>query len=74
MEGAFKEHMARIFSVVDAELIRERRFRVAVDCANGVGALCSAGFLEKLGCEVFAVNTAVRRSRCRRTSASWPNW
>ena len=59
MEGAFKEHMARIFSVVDAELIRERRFRVAVDCANGVGALCSAGFLEKLGCEVFAVNTGI---------------
>ncbi|NMD85841.1 phosphoglucosamine mutase [Victivallis vadensis] len=59
MEGAFKEHMARIFSVVDAELIRARRFRVAVDCANGVGALCSAGFLEKLGCEVFAVNTGI---------------
>ncbi len=54
--GAFDEHAAKILSVLDAERIRERNFRVAVDCSNGVGALFSAEFLRSLGCEVFTLN------------------
>ncbi|MBS1372182.1 MAG: phosphoglucosamine mutase [Lentisphaeria bacterium] len=56
LSGAFAAHEERIFEVIDPEAIRRRKFRVAVDCVNGVGALYSAGFLKKLGCEVFTVN------------------
>ena len=56
MTGAFAAHEERIFSVIDTERVRRRRFRVAVDCANGVGALYSAEFLRHLGCEVFPIH------------------
>ncbi len=57
LNGAFDKHMERILSVVDTKVIQKRHFRVAVDCANGVGALFSEIFLKQLGCEVFAINT-----------------
>ena len=56
LADAFAAHEKRILEVVDAEAIRARKFRVAVDCVNGVGAVYSAGFLRNLGCEVFALN------------------
>ncbi len=56
LADAFAAHEQRIMEVVDAGAIRARKFRVAVDCVNGVGAVYSAGFLRDLGCEVFAVN------------------
>lgn len=59
MEGAFAEHEARIRAIIDFEAVRARRFRVAVDCANGVGALYSADFLRRLGCEVFVLNDEI---------------
>ena len=59
MTGAFAAHEERIFSVIDADRVRGRRFRVAVDCANGVGALYSAEFLRHLGCEVFPIHDEV---------------
>jgi phosphomannomutase len=52
---AFERHMRRIFAEIDVEAIRERKFKVAVDCCNGVGALYSRRFLEALGCEVYTV-------------------
>ena len=56
MTGAFAAHEERIFSVIDTERVRRRRFRVAVDCAIGVGARYSAEFLRHLGCEVFPIH------------------
>ena len=51
-----KGHFRAVLAYVDQALIRGKRFRVAVDCCNGVGALHSAPFLkESLGCEVFPV-------------------
>lgn len=50
-------HFKRILDYVDHHAIRHRRLRVAVDTVNGVGALYSAFFLEKLlGCEVIALH------------------
>ena len=54
-ENAFELHMQKIFNEIDVEAIRKRKFKVAVDCCNGVGALYSKHFLEKLGCEVFSI-------------------
>lgn len=49
-------HFQKVAAYVDANLIRSRRFRVVVDCCNGVGAVHSLPFLrDVLGCEVVTV-------------------
>jgi phosphomannomutase len=53
--NAFELHMQRIFKEIDIESIRERKFKVALDCCNGVGALYSKHFLEELGCKVISI-------------------
>ena len=53
---AVSRHLDRIAVFVDTESIREKPFRVAVDCINGVGALSSVRFLrEYLNVEVVPV-------------------
>lgn len=52
LRNATDGHFARVLSYVDSEAIRKCRFKVAVDCCNGVGAVHTRGFLERLGCEV----------------------
>ncbi len=69
--GAFERHQERIFREIDVEAIRERRFKVAVDCVNGVGACWSPAFLRALGCEVIALN-AVPDGRFGRTPEPVP--
>ncbi|MCS6771584.1 MAG: phosphoglucosamine mutase [Kiritimatiellae bacterium] len=52
-------HFGRIVDYVDRDSIRARRFRVAVDVVNGVGALYSKFFLENLlGCAVVPLHDA----------------
>lgn len=49
-------HFKRIIEYVDTGRIRERGFKVAVDCCNGVGAIYSVPFLRgELNCQVHAV-------------------
>lgn len=55
LSNPFEAHSRRIFDAVDLELIRRKKFRVAVDCCNGAGAYHARKFLENLGCEVFTV-------------------
>lgn len=50
LENAFDLHAKMILSRIDVEAIRNARFKVAVDCCSGVGALYSKKFLESLGC------------------------
>ena len=45
-------HFRRVLDYVDSAAIRQRRFRVAVDACNGVGAIHTRRFLEQLGCVV----------------------
>lgn len=53
---AFRMHADRVVDYVDAEAVRSRRLRVAVDCCNGVGALHTPGFLrDGLGCDVVPI-------------------
>lgn len=50
-------HRARVAAWVAASAIRARRFRVAADVCNGVGALSTEPFLrEELGCDVVVVH------------------
>jgi phosphomannomutase len=50
-------HRDAILSAVDADAIRARRFKVAVDCVNGSASRATPGFLRALGCEVFEIYT-----------------
>jgi len=52
---AFEYHCKKIFEHINVEAIKKCHFKVAVDCCNGVGALFSRNFLERLGCEVYTV-------------------
>ena len=52
---AFDIHEERILSLIDVASIKKAHFKVAVDCCNGVGAIFSRPFLEKLGCEVVSI-------------------
>ena len=45
IENPIDEHYRRIFDYVDCNEIRKKKFRVAVDCCNGVGAIHSVPFL-----------------------------
>jgi phosphomannomutase len=42
--------------VIDAEAIRRRAFRVAIDCVRGAGGTTIPPLLERLGCEVRGIN------------------
>ena len=47
----------RFLTAVDADAIRARRFRVAVDCCNGAASRATPEFLRALGCEVLELFT-----------------
>jgi phosphomannomutase len=54
---AIMRHLEKVFAVVDAAAVARRKFRVAVDCVNGVGALIMPPLLERLGCEAHYLYT-----------------
>jgi phosphomannomutase len=49
-------YLEHVLAVLDAPLIRDRRFRVAVDFCNGACGQITERFLEALGCSLFPVN------------------
>lgn len=50
--GALKRHIDRIKSVsfIDVAALRERNFKIAIDCVNGSGSIAYPSLLENLGC------------------------
>ncbi len=57
-DHAIQNHIDRIMELEFLQLdrIREKKFKVAVDCVNGTGALIAPRLLASLGCEVILVN------------------
>lgn len=55
---AVGRHLQQVLALpyLDVEGIRARRFRVALDCCHGAGAVIMPQLLTELGCEVFAIN------------------
>ena len=45
-------HIDRALRLVDVPLIRNRKFKVVLDCNHGSGAVATPRLLEQLGCEV----------------------
>jgi phosphomannomutase len=55
--GPERLHFERVMEHVDADRIRQRRFRVALDGVNGAGSRMSVRFLQDvLGCELHAIS------------------
>jgi phosphomannomutase len=52
-------HLQAILERVEVDLIRSRRFHVAIDCCNGAGAAMAPQLLEALGCRVERLNVAL---------------
>ncbi len=55
-DGAPEEHVRLVLAAVDADAIRARRFRVALDCCNGAGVEITQELLARLGCEIVTIN------------------
>jgi phosphomannomutase len=55
---AVQRHIDQILALpyVDVEGIRNRHFRVALDCVRGAGSVIMPLLLERLGCTVSAIN------------------
>jgi phosphomannomutase len=45
-------HLRRVLGLVDAAAIRQRKFRVVLDCNHGSGSILGPRLLQELGCHV----------------------
>ena len=54
-----ERHSQMVIDALDSRLIREKRYRVAVDCCNGAASIAAPAFLRKLGCMVDEFNCNV---------------
>jgi len=59
--GYIQKHIDLIFGLeyVQTELVREKKFRIVIDCINSTGAISMIPLLEQMGCEVIAINDEV---------------
>lgn len=58
LEAPKRLHLKRVLQHVDVELVRGRRFHVALDAVNGAGSVMTPEFLtDALGCELTAIST-----------------
>jgi phosphomannomutase len=57
-DRAVERHLERVLAIpyLDVKGIRARRFKVALDCVRGAGKVIMPALLERLGCEVVAIN------------------
>lgn len=55
---AVARHLDAVLALpfMDVERLRARRFHVALDCCHGAGATIMPALLERLGCQVTAIN------------------
>lgn len=56
--GAAERHIEKILAIpyLNAEAIRARAFRVALDCVRGAGSVIVPALLERLGCKVSIIH------------------
>lgn len=49
-------HMKKLMSYFNVGLISQKKYKVAIDCTNGAGAVLAPRYLEELGCEPVLLN------------------
>jgi phosphomannomutase len=57
--GAADVHVNKVLSIINAESIRQKKFKVALDSVNGAGSSITIRLLEELGCTVAPINCAM---------------
>ena len=59
--GYIQKHIDIIFELdlVKTDLVREKQFKIVVDCINSTGILSIVPLLEQMGCEVITINDAM---------------
>jgi len=60
-QSTLSRHRDAVISIVNERAIRERHFRVAVDCCNGSASIATPAFLRALGCDVVEINTDISK-------------
>ncbi|HOJ37069.1 MAG TPA: phosphoglucosamine mutase [Ignavibacteriales bacterium] len=57
-QDGIKTHIEKILSIkhLNIEKLKEKKFKVLVDCVNGAGSYCVTDLLKALGCEVIEIN------------------
>ncbi|MDH5466962.1 MAG: phosphoglucosamine mutase [Candidatus Aminicenantes bacterium] len=55
-ENPTEPHAKKLLSYLDVNSIARGKFKVAVDCCNGAGAVLAPWFLERLGCQPVLLN------------------
>ncbi len=53
---AIPKYIEDIISKVNREMIRRRRLKVVLDCGNGAGCFTAPYLLQRLGCDLVALN------------------
>jgi len=61
-KDAHSMHIDAVIKAIDAERIRKRRFKVAIDPVGGSGTAITRDFLELLGCTVVGVHESPQSS------------
>ncbi|NUO03393.1 MAG: phosphoglucosamine mutase [Saprospiraceae bacterium] len=61
VEGMIAHHIEQILALpfVETDIVRDRKFKVVVDCINSTGAIAVPPLLEALGCEYVLLNAEV---------------
>jgi phosphomannomutase/phosphoglucomutase len=54
--GVLEVYKDAIKRHIDVDAIRKKKFKVVIDPANSVGALCTPQLLHELGCDVITIN------------------
>ncbi len=55
-EDPTEPHMKKLMSYFNVGLISQKKYKVAIDCTNGAGAVLAPRYLEELGCELALLN------------------
>ena len=45
-----------VLKILNTELIKKKKFKIAIDCGNGAGSIIAPAFLKELGCRVIKLN------------------
>lgn len=61
MDNYIDIHIDKILNLdlIQPQLIRDRKFKVVVDCINSTGAISIGPLLERLGCEVILIHEEI---------------
>lgn len=55
-DTAVERHIRRVLQIIDTRAIRKKRFKVALDCCNGAGAVITPRLLEELSCDIVKIH------------------